>query len=198
MANSQAVEGELQNTQDNPADETDNQPNADGDSEALLTARSELHKTMAEVVENPPAEQPPPPSLTAAADIIYEEPVPDPYNKAITYLEKHNILQIFQVIIFFFFYYLDKFCVPDHTTYLPPSPPHTLLNKSLIGQFLKRGRAWGEDAEFLSDNFALPSFCVLRSLICQNFYYNIVCAYDLNVFFLCSIYTFLTYCMTHT
>ena len=100
MASSQAVEGEIQQTQDKPVDDTANLPTADGDSEALLTARSELHKTMAEVVENPPAEQPPPPSLTAPEDIIYEEPIPDPFNKAITYLEKHNILQIFQVIIF--------------------------------------------------------------------------------------------------
>ncbi|XP_064603680.1 uncharacterized protein LOC135469086 [Liolophura sinensis] len=27
---------------------------------------------------------------------LYVEPVPDPYNKAISYLEKHNILQLFQ------------------------------------------------------------------------------------------------------
>lgn len=28
---------------------------------------------------------------------LYVEPLPDPYNKAISYLEKHNILQLFQV-----------------------------------------------------------------------------------------------------
>lgn len=104
MADSQAVEGELHVTQDNPVDNTDNLPAPDGDSEALQTSRSELYKTMAEVVENPPTEQPPPPSLTKTADdmmmITYEEPVPDPFSKAITYLEKHNILQIFQVLIF--------------------------------------------------------------------------------------------------
>ena len=30
----------------------------------------------------------------------YIEPVPDPYNKAIKYLEQHSILQLFQVCIF--------------------------------------------------------------------------------------------------
>lgn len=32
-------------------------------------------------------------------DVTYVEPVPDPYNKAIKYLEKHNILQLFQVTV---------------------------------------------------------------------------------------------------
>ncbi|XP_071080962.1 testis-specific expressed protein 55-like [Haliotis cracherodii] len=31
-------------------------------------------------------------------DVTYVEPVPDPYNKAIKYLEKHNILQLFQTM----------------------------------------------------------------------------------------------------
>ncbi|XP_067681994.1 testis-specific expressed protein 55-like [Haliotis asinina] len=31
-------------------------------------------------------------------DVTYVEPVPDPYNKAIKYLEKHNILQLFQTL----------------------------------------------------------------------------------------------------
>ena len=30
-------------------------------------------------------------------DANYIDPVEDPYNKAISYLEKHNILQLFQV-----------------------------------------------------------------------------------------------------
>ena len=30
-------------------------------------------------------------------DPNYVDPVEDPYNKAISYLEKHNILQLFQV-----------------------------------------------------------------------------------------------------
>ncbi|KAK7103887.1 uncharacterized protein [Littorina saxatilis] len=99
MADSQTSDGQLQRTQDNPVQETDKLAATDGEREALNTARSELHKTMAEVAENPPSEQPPPPSLAAAADDInYEDPVPDPYNKAISYLEKHNILQIFQTM----------------------------------------------------------------------------------------------------
>lgn len=96
------MEGAEQPTtaQDNPVDQNANLASSTedgGEQAALQTARSELHQTMAEVVENPPREQPAPPSLAACAmEVQYQDPVPDPYSKAITYLEKHNILQIFQ------------------------------------------------------------------------------------------------------
>ncbi|XP_046582278.1 uncharacterized protein LOC124289694 [Haliotis rubra] len=38
------------------------------------------------------------PDLELEGDVTYVEPVPDPYNKAIKYLEKHNILQLFQTL----------------------------------------------------------------------------------------------------
>ncbi|XP_052769409.1 testis-specific expressed protein 55-like [Mya arenaria] len=34
----------------------------------------------------------------AVEDADYVEPMQDPYNKAITYLENHNILQLFQTL----------------------------------------------------------------------------------------------------
>jgi cob(I)alamin adenosyltransferase len=39
-------------------------------------------------------------SIVTEQDIEYVEPMKDPYNKAITYLENHNILQLFQVCIY--------------------------------------------------------------------------------------------------
>ncbi|KAL8604877.1 hypothetical protein ACOMHN_028505 [Nucella lapillus] len=95
MASSQEDQGKVQQTEDNPASQTDAQAAQQIETEAVQAAKSELQKTMAEVVENPPTEPPPPPSLNTP-EINYEEPLPDPYNKAITYLEQHNILQIFQ------------------------------------------------------------------------------------------------------
>ncbi|XP_060573362.1 uncharacterized protein LOC132731239 [Ruditapes philippinarum] len=35
-------------------------------------------------------------SIVTEQDIEYVQPMKDPYNKAITYLENHNILQLFQ------------------------------------------------------------------------------------------------------
>ena len=35
-----------------------------------------------------------------AEDLDYVQPMQDPYNKAIKYLENHNILQLFQVLSF--------------------------------------------------------------------------------------------------
>ena len=52
---------------------------------------------MAEVAENSSKEQQLPSVVTTATSMDYEESGQDPYKKAITYLEKHNILQIFQV-----------------------------------------------------------------------------------------------------
>ncbi|XP_076442948.1 uncharacterized protein LOC143281594 [Babylonia areolata] len=92
MDGSQTEQGDRQQSEDQSAG---SQAVDKQETEAIQVAKSELHKTMAEVADNPPTEQPPPPSVLAH-DINYEEPMPDPYNKAINYLEQHNILQIFQ------------------------------------------------------------------------------------------------------
>ena len=58
-----------------------------------MRAKEEIAKAMAKAVEN----------TNANADGDYDEiveyvdPMPDPYGKAIRYLEQHNILQLFQV-----------------------------------------------------------------------------------------------------
>ena len=42
------------------------------------------------------------------AHVEYVEPMADPYNKAIKYLENHNILQLFQVNCKFLWYWSKK------------------------------------------------------------------------------------------
>ncbi|OWF46427.1 uncharacterized protein LOC110455737 [Mizuhopecten yessoensis] len=37
-------------------------------------------------------------SRVVREDVVYMEPIPDPYGKAIKYLEQHNILQLFQTL----------------------------------------------------------------------------------------------------
>ncbi|KAK7485021.1 hypothetical protein BaRGS_00023799 [Batillaria attramentaria] len=96
MADGQGSAGDLEHAQASQEDPNNNSAAANVDQEALQTAKSELQQKMAEVTDNPPTEQPPPPSVNAADDMYYMEPAPDPFNKAITYLEQHNILQIFQ------------------------------------------------------------------------------------------------------
>jgi len=76
--------------------------------ELAKTAKEEIEKAMSQALfgvsqmesnseENVKTETDARPVQAEEEEILYMEPIQDPYGKAIKYLEQHNILQLFQV-----------------------------------------------------------------------------------------------------